>query len=402
MIHFQWTGSDYNPRRGCNDATGGPPDANTFFTAANANQNPRADRSNLVFTDHMALNIPKDYQGYDEQSTTLTFDQKTSTSKNTILANAPCYDPATDSTATRDKCYASIMRLAYLNQQSDVGSLVLRGGRNCLTQDELDAINNEDVADFHPLNCAKMNAKPYPYFDGGIMMMKKSGYFPFYSSRNNNFSNRQQIGVICVGASCKVDENQVLQDQNPQTTGTEVVRSSASRCYDTAGGQAGANSNGVSSCLSSDGTTTTGVLDAESFAIQEGDNDAKGSGNARGCAVLTFSDSNTTVEQQVALAFILLAVGLFTSWLAYYLYNRYQARKDGESKFRYQTAWQKDVPIDGAVSKRAARPTSAKFAMSNPGVKMSRTNSAGASKSLVANKAASPKNSPVNTKRDMM
>lgn len=23
MIHFQWTGSDYNPRRGCNDATGG-------------------------------------------------------------------------------------------------------------------------------------------------------------------------------------------------------------------------------------------------------------------------------------------------------------------------------------------------------------------------------------------
>ena len=23
MIHFQWTGSDYNPRRGCNDGTGG-------------------------------------------------------------------------------------------------------------------------------------------------------------------------------------------------------------------------------------------------------------------------------------------------------------------------------------------------------------------------------------------
>ena len=27
MIHFQWTGSDYNPRRGCNNAEGGPPDA---------------------------------------------------------------------------------------------------------------------------------------------------------------------------------------------------------------------------------------------------------------------------------------------------------------------------------------------------------------------------------------
>lgn len=36
MVHFQWTGSDYNPRRGCNDGEGGPPDANTFYTSANA------------------------------------------------------------------------------------------------------------------------------------------------------------------------------------------------------------------------------------------------------------------------------------------------------------------------------------------------------------------------------
>jgi hypothetical protein len=59
MIHFQWTGSDYNPQRGCNDATGGPPDPNTFNTDANANQNSRADRSNIVFTNHMANNVPK-------------------------------------------------------------------------------------------------------------------------------------------------------------------------------------------------------------------------------------------------------------------------------------------------------------------------------------------------------
>jgi hypothetical protein len=48
-----------------------------------------------------------------------------------------------------------------------------------------------------------------------------------------------------------------------------------------------------------------------------------------------------TVEQSIALAFILLGTGLFASWLGYYLYNRYQARHAGESKFRYDTAWQK-------------------------------------------------------------
>jgi hypothetical protein len=61
MVHVQWTGSDYNPRRGCNDAAGGPPDLNTYSTDANANQNPRADRSNLVLTYHMGFNVPMDY-----------------------------------------------------------------------------------------------------------------------------------------------------------------------------------------------------------------------------------------------------------------------------------------------------------------------------------------------------
>lgn len=83
---------------------------------------------------------------------------------------------------------------------------------------------NSDVASNHPLNCAKMNAKPYPYFDGGLMTFKRSGYFPYYSSRNNNFSNRQNIGVVCVGSSCKVDNSTgVLQDVNPEVTGTGSV-----------------------------------------------------------------------------------------------------------------------------------------------------------------------------------
>jgi len=26
QVHIQWTGSDYNPQRGCNNGEGGPPD----------------------------------------------------------------------------------------------------------------------------------------------------------------------------------------------------------------------------------------------------------------------------------------------------------------------------------------------------------------------------------------
>lgn len=373
MVHFQWVGSDYNPRRGCNDATGGPPDLNTYSTDANANQNPRADRSNVMFTNHMGNNVPRDYMGYSAAST-MPFSLKQSYSNNTVLANAPCYKPG-DSKATADECYATMMRLAYLNQQTDSGSLVLRGGAKCLTQAQLDAIGNTDIADFHPLNCAKMNAKPYSYFDGGIMFMRKSGWFPYFSSRNNNFSNRQQIGIICVGANCKVDNaTNVLQDVNPMNVAGNTIVANAklevSTCVDSASGASGANANGAHSCLPESASATVTPLSVESFATHEGDNDAKGDGNKNGCAFLTFSDSTskTSVENNVALAFILLAVGLFFSWLAYFLYNRYMARKTaGDSKFRYATAWQTAAPVE-----KKARPTSINFSQNSPGVKLSR------------------------------
>lgn len=325
----------------------------------------------MILTDYMGSNTPKDYLGYNNDDTALTYSTKLSSSKATVLANAPCYNAATDSQATADQCYQTMMRLAYLNQQSDLGSLTLRANKPCLTQTELDEIRNQDVQHYHPLNCAKMNAKPYPYFDGGVMFMKKSGWFSFFSSRNNNHSNRQQIGVVCVGASCQVDpKTNVLQDTNPQTNGKSVIaNAAASRCFDTASGSNGANSNGAHSCLPATGTVSASVIVGETKATQEGDNDSKGDGNAQGCAVLSFSDElSNSVEEQLTLAFVLLAVGLFTSWLAYYLYNRYQARKAGDSKFRYETAWQKDTELE-----KKARPAS--IALRNPGVKMSRLES---------------------------
>mmetsp|Transcript_122180 Transcript_122180/g.239865 ORF Transcript_122180/g.239865 Transcript_122180/m.239865 type:complete len:1043 (+) Transcript_122180:57-3185(+) len=386
MVHFQWTGSDYNPRRGCNDATGGPPDANTFFTDANANQNPRADRSNVMFTYHMGNNVPKNYLGYD-MSANLTYAQKVAYANSTVLGEVPCYDPATDSGTIADACYEQVMRLAYLNQQSDSGSLTLRQGRKCLTADELDAIPSQDVADFHPLNCAKMNAKPYTYFDGGLMFMRKKGWFSYYSSRNNNFSNRQQIGVICVGEDCKVKNGtDVLEDTNPMTNGASKTAeaTSTSACFDTAGGENGANANGVTSCLPADANTpnSNSVLKGESFATQEGDNDNKGDGNAKGCATLSFaSGAGSSVESNVGLAIGLLFVGLFCSWAAYYLYNRYQARLEGQSKFRYDTAWQKASAPDKCEAGES-------FSGVNPGVAMTRIRRTDSAKAAAAGAAA--------------
>ena len=54
-----------------------------------------------------------------------------------LLLNAtPC--PITEST-----CFDQVMKLSYLNQQSDTGALGLRRGRPCLSQEELDDINDQ-------------------------------------------------------------------------------------------------------------------------------------------------------------------------------------------------------------------------------------------------------------------
>ena len=83
------------------------------------------------------------------------------------------------------------------------------------------------------------------------------------------------------------------------------------------------------------------TLTSETFTISEGDNDAAGDGNQRGCAVVTYTFIGThSVEQRVALAVGLLFAGLFCAWLAYYLYNRYQSRLPEKSRFRYMAAWQ--------------------------------------------------------------
>ena len=152
MVHWQWTGSDYNPRRGCNDAEGGPPDPNDFVSSTN--QNSRADRSNLVFLSSMAENAPMDYVSYDtytdddnvEDPLKNQYVAKVSNMKELLLNATPC-------PILEDECFEQVMRLSYLNQQSDSGALGLRRGRPCLTQQELDDIDNnqerENVSSIH-------------------------------------------------------------------------------------------------------------------------------------------------------------------------------------------------------------------------------------------------------------
>ena len=54
------------------------------------------------------------------------------------------------------------------------------------------------------------------------------------------------------------------------------------------------NSNGATSCLS----TATGaavILQAATYTLHQGDNDALGDGNPKGCSSLTYAVSQTTV-----------------------------------------------------------------------------------------------------------
>jgi len=73
-------------------------------------------------------------------------------------------------------------RMAYLDQ---VG---------CKTEAELNAGGNSEQ---DAQNCFKLNAAR-AYFDGGLVRLNSTGTFAYMSTRNNNFSNRGQKGLLNV------------------------------------------------------------------------------------------------------------------------------------------------------------------------------------------------------------
>jgi hypothetical protein len=369
MVHFQWTGSDYNPRRGCNNGEGGPPDPNTFSTSAGANKASRADRSNVVLTDYMADNVPKDYITYAARTSTWDTTSKVDNNKASVTSHAPCYDPqdtSGDANRRQTECYDTMMRLAYLAQQTDLYSLTKRGAADCLDQAQLDAIGNSAIRENHPLNCAKLNAKPHPYFDGGIIFMRRGGKFPYFSSRNNNFSNRQQIGLICVSSAdfnCTADPlTGVIQDSNPLKTGLKTkmeANLAISPCDDDTGG---ANQFGAPvSCVPEQNE----ILEAETTVRQEGDNDSLGDGNEQDCPVLSYSTTTSLLGQSAsdskAAGEVGLGIGLgimfaVLIWASYYLYNTWQRKygsdKDTGPAYADSKSWQRKNGRDLVAAKR--------------------------------------------------
>jgi hypothetical protein len=200
-VHFQWAGSDYNPRRNPNDAEGGG-------TAANLGDNEaqRCDRSNIVDQDttpkmQYSMNRRRGIQkigltqadGGNKASPPVGFSYSAGAISKPFneLTKANYKGMFWDAAGNPDK--AALMKMAYLNQ------------KGCKSMAQLAQNRNEGRRDRDAQNCAKLNRVQdkngvhTPYFDGGMVKMNKDGAFSYMSTRNHNFSNRNQVGFMCVG-----------------------------------------------------------------------------------------------------------------------------------------------------------------------------------------------------------
>merc|ERR1712038_414035 len=197
VLQFQWTGTDYNPRRGCNDGEGGPYTGDTCVGQALANnpnvqgsnQNSRMDRMTLLPVVDNRKNYPMSYTG----------------GANGVRLGAPgSAAPWFTSAAQAEKfgtagCTA---QLGYNQAQNGAGGIypkLVARKYTPLTGDQIDNINNENQRENHPRNCGEGNAIS-PYFSPENLvastLAKKDESNCLYSPRNNNFSNRETR--ICV------------------------------------------------------------------------------------------------------------------------------------------------------------------------------------------------------------
>ena len=189
---------------------GGPPDTNgnqnlqaQIQAAAN---NGRADRSNIVFMEDPGHNVPMGAIGEDEDLLATNLYNAESDAKIPFAQVSDAWD------------------LAYIGQEAQVAAR----GAQCLTQAQLENINNQNRRENHPLNCAKLNAAVTPYFDGGLKKMSNSGNYSAMSTRNNNFSNRDMTLKMCIRKTAgdntcdpKFDSDGVIDPRTRPPAGTE-------------------------------------------------------------------------------------------------------------------------------------------------------------------------------------
>jgi len=139
-IHFQWTGCDQNPAGNAGEGTDG------------------TDRSNLVQITSPASSMPA------------TDKWMKANPKKVFLR-----DPQ--------------LRLRFATLDQD----------GCQTRAQLLAANGNNAgnAEQDVKNCGKLNAAS-PYFNGGLVKMNNTGTYHYMNTRNHNFSNRDQKGIIYV------------------------------------------------------------------------------------------------------------------------------------------------------------------------------------------------------------
>ena len=63
----------------------------------------------------------------------------------------------------------NVRRTRYIGQEAE---LQTKFGVGCLSQTELEDINNQNQRENTPQNCAKLNGKAHPYFDAGVVNIK--------------------------------------------------------------------------------------------------------------------------------------------------------------------------------------------------------------------------------------
>jgi hypothetical protein len=194
--------------------------------------------------------------------------------------------------------------LAFLNQDDPAYN---PGG--CLTEEELNDIRNKNQRENHPRNCAKLNAQKSPYFDAGLVEMKSVGRFNYFSSRNNNFSNRDQTGTICVGSVGGKNCN------DPDTHSGQKSRRAAMHQL-------------VSDQLPP--VTESDILTNDALGPNEKDNDSLGDGDLEGCETMFYDFLRGIGPGGVAaLSVGLLCMGSLATLLGVWGLRRYQQKQRG-------------------------------------------------------------------------
>jgi hypothetical protein len=194
------------------------------------------------------------------------------------------------------------------------------------------------------------------------MKASVAGKFAFMSSRNNNFSNRDQTGVICVRGkkadgsteNCNLTTTQgVLQDTNIALSTNKQERmmdatARVSKCLDEANSASSgtANDQGATSCITLSTGGDADILSTESFTTEQAANDVMGDGDLKSCEEISFFyGGSSATTALVGLAIGLAFVGFAAAWASVFCYNRIRARQEmnKETKFAGKKHWKKST-----------------------------------------------------------